>query len=174
MEQGLRQLMQFESREESLMKRILTLCALIAALASVPAAQAQVSSNGSVPTFVRVDVGCADGDQGETVFGVLNVHWLVEFAENDNRIQGNVQMQVQGGDLLGSVTGDKYQASGVTRSRLEGSLQNGQVTEWFTNKIRVVGPGPGNNYVLTEIFRFTVNANGDTTVFVESISEDCK
>ena len=93
---------------------------------------------------------------------------------NGNNVSGKFHFQPQGSDLVGSVTGDVYQATGVTQDHFKGSLQNGQYTETFVNNFRIIGPGPGNNFLAHEVFHITINANGDTTVTFDKFSADCK
>lgn len=93
---------------------------------------------------------------------------------NGNNVSGGVHFQPQGSNLVGSVTGDVYQATGVTQDYFKGSLQNGQYRETFVNNFRIIGPGPGNNFLAHEVFHITVSANGDTTVTFDKFSVDCK
>ena len=62
----------------------------------------------------------------------------------------------------------------MTQDHFKGSLQNGQFTQTFVNNFRIIGQGPGNNFLVHEVFHITINANGDVTVIHDSISVDCK
>jgi len=42
------------------------------------------------------------------------------------------------------------------------------------NNFRIIGQGPGNNFLVHETFHFTINANGNVTAFVDHFSVDCK
>ena len=75
--------------------------------------------------------------------------------------------------MIGSDTGDIYHGTGVTQNEFKGSLQNGQTSFTGVNNFRMIGPGPGNNYLVHETFHVTVNANGDTTVVHDNFSVEC-
>jgi hypothetical protein len=159
------------------MRRIFVLLALatVGLVASVTVAQAKVVENDTilVPGF-SVFIPCANGGVGEVVSGDLQLHVLVTSTVNGNNVSGKEHFQPQGGALVGQTTGDTYHATGVTQDSFQGSLQNGQSTFTFVNNFRIIGPGPGNNFLAHETFHITVNANGDTTVTHDNLSVDCK
>jgi hypothetical protein len=156
------------------MKRILLLCAIAAAVVGVTAAQAEVTQNDRQTIPFDVFIPCANGGAGETVAGTIDLHGLISDRINGNNVSGKFHFQPQGGDLVGAVTGDKYQPTGVTQGTFKGSLQNGQYTETFVNNFRIIGPAPGNNFLVHEVFHITINANGDVTVEHDNFSEECK
>ena len=70
-----------------------------------------------------------------------------------------------------SSTGDKYQAVGIRRVNVNGKVgMEYNIRETF----RIIGPGTGNNYLVTETFHFTVNANGTITASHDSFALECK
>jgi hypothetical protein len=71
-------------------------------------------------------------------------------------------------------TGDKYQATGVTRTSFSMSLQNDQANTTFVNNFRIIGQGPGNKFLVHETAHITINANGTVTVNHDNLSFDCK
>jgi hypothetical protein len=157
------------------MKRILALCAVLAAVVGVLAAQAAVTQNDVKQTILfNPFIPCANGGAGEVVDGTVDLHRLVTATVNGNNIAGKFHSQPQGGDLVGLTTGDKYQPTGVTQGHFKGSLQNGQYTETFVNNFRIIGQGPGNNALVHETFHITINANGVVTVLHDSLSVECK
>ena len=156
------------------MKRILALCAIAVMLVGVTAAYAAVTTNDKQTIAFSVFVPCANGGAGESVDGTINLHVLISFNINGNNVSGKTHFQPQGGDLVGSVTGDKYQPTGVTQDHFKGSLQNGQFNETFVNNFRIIGQGTGNNFLVHEVFHITINANGDVTVIHDNVSVDCK
>jgi hypothetical protein len=156
------------------MKRILALCAIAVMLVSVTAAPAAVTTNDKQTTAFSVFVPCANAGAGESVDGTIDLHTLITSTVNGNNVSGKFHFEPQGGDLVGSVTGDKYQPTGVTQDHFKGSLQNGQFTETFVNNFRIIGQGPGNNFLVHEVFHITINANGDVTVNHDRVSVDCK
>ncbi len=156
------------------MKRILLLCAIAAAVVGVTAAQAAVTVNDKQTEPFSVFIPCANDGAGESVDGTIELHTLITSTVNGNNVSGKFHFQPQGGDLVGSVSGDNYRPTGVTQDHFKGSLQNGQFTETFVNNFRIIGQGPGNNFLVHEVFHITINANGDVTVIHDRVSVDCK
>ena len=74
----------------------------------------------------------------------------------------------------GQITGDTYQATGVSQDRFSGSLVNGQYAATLVNNFRIIGPGKGNNFLVHEVAHITINANGDVTVDFDYQSGECK
>ena len=62
----------------------------------------------------------------------------------------------------------------VTQDEFSGSLVNGQFEETFVNNFRIIGQGPGNNFLIHENAHLTINANGDVTVTHDNFSAVCK
>jgi hypothetical protein len=148
---------------------------LIAAFAAFAApANAAVQVNDKTDINLTVFVPCANGGAGEIVdlFGPL--HTLVTATINGNNVSGYFHFQPQGISGTGETTGDKYQATGVTQESFKSSLQNGQANDTFVNNFRIIGQGPGNNFLVHETLHITINANGTITVFHDNFSVDCK
>jgi len=70
------------------------------------------------------------------------------------------------------VTGDKYQATGITEDKI--TLGPLPVTSTFVNNFYMIGQGPRNNFKVHETFHFTINANGETTAFVDNFRVTCQ
>ena len=79
--------------------------------------------------------------------------------------------QPQGISGQGLTTGDKYQATGVTQDQFNVTV--GQ-EETFVNNFRMIGQGPGNNFLVHETFHITINADGTVTTVVDNFGADCK
>src|SRR5213082_1836238 len=149
---------------------------LFAALAlfTVPAnAAKQVNDRSEID--LTIFVPCAAGGAGELVDLSGPLHTLITFTINGNNVSGTAHFQPQGLSGTGETTGDKYQATGVTKdTSFKLSLQNAQANQTFVNNFRIIGQGPGNNYLVHEVAHVTFNANGTLTVFHDSFSIDCK
>ncbi|PYK95618.1 MAG: hypothetical protein DME40_00370 [Verrucomicrobia bacterium] len=149
---------------------------LFAALAlfTVPAnAAKQVNDMSDIN--LTVFVPCAAGGAGELVDLSGPLHTLITFTINGNNVSGTAHFQPQGLSGTGETTGDKYQATGVTKaSSFKGSFQNGQFTQTYVNNFRIIGQGSGNNFLVHEVLHVTFNANGTVTVFHDNFSIDCK
>ena len=159
------------------MRKLTLLLALVGAmvvLAVTSVIQAAVTTNDSATIPFGVFVPCANGGAGEFVSGSLELHTLVTSTVNGNNVSGKYHYQPQGSDLVGLTTGDTYQATGVTQGTFKGSLQNGQFNDTFVNNFRIIGQGPGNNFLAHQNTHVAVNANGDVTVTHDNLSIECK
>ena len=166
----------FGSGKETMKKNITILMFLFAALGlfTVPANAAK-QVNDTSETNLTVFVPCAAGGAGELVDLSGPLHTLITFTLNGNNVSGTAHFQPQGLSGTGETTGNKYQATGVTKnSSFKLSFQNGQANQTFVNNFRIIGQGPGNNYLVHEVAHITINANGTLTVFHDNFSIDCK
>lgn len=142
------------------MRRILVLVALCATgtLASVSVAQARIVSNETVSYAYSGFVPCANGGAGELVTGTIDAHNLVTSTETGSVDSWQFQFQPRG-SLVGRVTGDTYQLTGVTRGSYEESLWGGEYPETYVSSYQLIGPGPANNLVVREIAHLTWNGD---------------
>jgi hypothetical protein len=154
--------------------RVLVLLALttIGALASLTGAQAQVVTNETVSYAYSGFVPCANGGAGELVTGRIDVHNLVTSTVTENVDSSTFQFQPHG-SLVGRITGDTYQLTGLTRGTYEESLQSGTYTLTYVNTYQLIGRGPGNNLRVREIAHITRNGD-DVVVHHDDWSIECK
>ena len=131
-------------------------------------------TNTSIDVSILVFIPCANGGAGEFVTVSGPLHILTSFNINGNNIRGFGHDQPQGISGIGSITGDKYQATGVTQFEIKGSLTNGQYEFTFINNFRIIGQGPGNNFLVHQTIHETINANGTVTAEVLNSTFDCK
>jgi hypothetical protein len=142
------------------------------ALALPKPAKAEVVQNIVVPFSQDVDIPCANGGAGETVTISGNLHILITFSISANGgVRAKTHFQPQGATGVGAITGDIYRATGVTQFQFNSHVG---YEETFVNNFRIIGPGPGNNFLAHTTAHLTINANGDVTAFVEHFSVDCK
>src|SRR5438105_13026129 len=146
--------------EGKLMKKNTTIIMFAAlALFTVPANAAK-QVNDSTDINLTVFVPCAAGGAGELVDLSGPLHTLITFTINGNNVSGMAHFQPQGLSGTGETTGDKYQATGVTKdSSFKLSFQNGQANQTFVNNFRLIGDGPGKNYLADKEEHITINAN---------------
>ena len=137
-------------------------------------ANSAVQVNNSTDISLSIFVPCAAGGAGEIVDVSGPLHTLITFTINGNEAGGYLHFQPQGISGTGETTGDKYQATGVTRTSFSMSVQNGQANTTFVNNFRIIGQGPGNNFLVHETAHITINANGTVTVNHDNLSIDCK
>jgi hypothetical protein len=157
-------------------KNTITMMILFAALALfIVQANAAKQVNDVSDINLTVFVPCAVGGAGEIVDLSGPLHTLITFTINGNNVSGTAHFQPQGIVGTGETTGDKYQATGVTKdSSFKGSFQNGQFTQTYVNNFRIIGSGSGNNFLVHEVAHITFNADGTLTVFHDNFSIACK
>ena len=159
------------------MKKLLVLSGLIAVLsiAVVSSSSGAPASSSTVSTVFPIDlivfVPCANGGAGEDVALSGNLHDLFHITVNGNSLHVKTHDQPQGISGTGLVTGDKYQATGVTQDEFNTSFG---MEETFINNFRIIGQGPGNNFLVHENFHITINANGTVTASHDNFTVDCK
>jgi len=153
--------------------RVMICLVAVLTILVVPA-NAAVQENDTTDISLTVFVPCAGGGAGEIVDLSGPLHTLISFAINGINVSGYFHFQPQGISGTGESTGTKYQATGVTLESFKNSLQNGQANLTFVNNFRIIGQGPGNNYLVHETMHVTINADGTATVFHDNFSVDCK
>jgi len=135
-----------------------------------------------VPVPFGFFVPCAAGGAGEVVEGGGNLQILMHVTMKGDRVTVKQQFNPQGITATGQTTGDTYQVTGVDQVTFVGIFppappgdpQIGPISNTFTSNFRIIGPGPGNNFLGHITFHTTVNANGDVTTEVDNFSVDCK
>jgi hypothetical protein len=153
--------------------RVMICLVAVLTILAVPA-NAAVQVNDKTDISLTVFIPCAAGGAGEIVDLSGPLHTLISFTINGNNVSGYFHFQPQGISGTGESTGTKYQATGVTLESFKNSLQNGQANLTFVNNFRIIGQGPGNNYLVHETMHVTINADGTATVFHDNFSVDCK
>jgi hypothetical protein len=155
------------------MKRLLVLVAFAAVgiVASMTAAQAAVVVNETESYAYSGFMRCANGGAGELVTGRIDVHNLITSTVNGNFDSWQFQFQPQG-SLVGSITGDTYQLTGLTRAAYKDILRSGVYTFTVVDSYQLIGPGPGNNLLLREIAHVTV-VGDDVVVDHDDFSIEC-
>ena len=151
-----------------------TMCLVVMLAIVIVPANAAVQVNDTTDISLTVFVPCAAGGAGEVVDLSGPLHVLISFTINGNNVSGYFHFQPQGISGTGETTGAKYQATGVTLESFKNSLQNGQANFTFVNNFRIIGQGPGNNFLVHETLHLTINADGTLTVSHDSLSIDCR
>jgi len=156
-------------------KRILVLLTLAIAgmVTSVTAAQAEVVSNYTVSYAYSGFVSCANGGAGEYITGTIDAHNLITSTVNGNVDTWQFQFQPHG-SLVGRITGDTYQLTGLTRGTYTESLQDDHRTLTYVNSYQLIGPGPQNNLFVREIAHVTINDDDEVVIDHDDWSVECK
>jgi hypothetical protein len=140
---------------------------------SVQASASTVTTSTTFPISLTVFVPCAAGGAGENVALSGNLHDLFHVTFDGN---GGFHLDAsdnpQGVSGVGLTTGDKYQGTGITRFDTTNTA-GGTSVFTFVNNFRIVGSGPGNNFLVHENMHVTVNPDGTVTSFHDNFSITC-
>jgi hypothetical protein len=162
------------SRRRGLFIRLSSLTLVLSAVFS-GSARAAVTENDKISfDGFTMFVPCSNGGSGEFVVFTGNLHVLTTFTINGNNVSGKYHFQPEGLTGVGQTTGDKYHGTGGTQGTFKGSLQNGQYQQTDVNNFRLIGQGPGNNFLVHDVVHTTINANGTVSTVVDQHSVDCK
>lgn len=133
--------------------------------------QAATDQNNFFSIDILVFVPCADAGAGEYVELTGELHDLFHVTANANGFHIKGHDNPQGVSGTGLTTGVKYQATGVTQFE-----QNMTVGAQYTsiNNFRIIGQGPGNNYLVHDNFHMTINLHGEVTSYHDNFSVECK
>ena len=155
----------------SLLTMIVLLVALIGPTSAFAAADSFTSSQ-NFPIDILVFVPCAAGGAGELVELTGNLHdvFHVTFTPSGG-FRLSASDNPQGISGIGFTTGAKYQGTGMTRFNFGGRVG---LEETDVNNFRIIGQGPGNNFLVHDNFHITINANGTVTSFHDNFSVECK
>jgi len=115
---------------------------------------------------VFIPLPCA----GENVQLSGSLHVLMfTTISNSNKVTIKFHFQPQGITGLGLTTGDTYQGTGATQGTTTFDDVDGFPFETtMVNNFNIIGYGPGNQSREHDLMHVTVNANGETTAFIES------
>ena len=127
------------------------------------------TTNETVDFSLGVYIPCAD----DLVLLEGKLHILTHVTLANNAIVVKSHYQPQGISGVG-ISGDKYQATGVTQDIFKGSMVNGQFAATSINNFRIIGQRTNNNYLVHATLHTTVNANGEVTATVDQLSVECK
>jgi hypothetical protein len=143
-------------------------------LATTAQASASTVTTSSVfPISLTVFVPCAAGGAGEFVDLSGNLHDLFHVTlDGSGGFHLDASDNPQGVSGVGETTGTKYQGTGVTRFDFSGTA-GGTYVETDVNNFRIIGQGPGNNFMVHDNFHITVNPDGTVTSFHDNFSVTC-
>ena len=149
--------------------------AVVVGICAAGPAKAAVTINEIIPFDSTIFVPCANNGAGESVHLTGFLHVIATMTVNKNNMQVSSHSQPMGVSGEGLTTGVKYQATGVTRSDTTTTIDYGfPYIFTYVNNFRIIGQGPGNNYLVHQNVHLTINANGETTATVDNLKIDCK
>jgi len=156
-------------------RRARTATALAAAALAIAAlGGAEVQENAKIPFELQLEIPCADGGAGDVVTLTGDLHVVTTFTINDNVVRGFFHFQPQEVRGVGEATGETYNATGVTQGQFKASLVDGRAHISTIDNFRIIGQGPGNNFLVHEDVHLTIGSNGDIATVVAHVGVDCK
>ena len=103
-----------------------------------------------------------------------NLHILMTFTENNNRVSGTYHFQPQAAKLVDEF-GRMYSGTGVGRGHFSEPVdETGAVSFSSVDSFKIIGHGKAPNFLVQIVSHMTINANGDVTAEFEKVSEQCK
>lgn len=173
------------------MRRRAPIAVTLAIAAVATACQADVTppaADGARPSFAATEytvnqvfpvdiflwISCANGGLGEYVHLTGELHDQIHYTEVPNgaytfRWHDNPQ----GVSGIGLTTGVKFQGTGVQQARTNAGYLNPREEVTLINNFRIIGPGPGNDYLVHDSYHATFNANGEPTGGHDNFRADC-
>ena len=150
-------------------RSIMFLVFLVSGLLCVTAASAMTVTQKIPFDFVLApEEAC-----GEAIH--LNGTLLAHFSSTETS-SGNVQIgfhfNPQGITGVGLTSGATYHATGVTLGTTTIKAAGG-VSDTFVNSFKIIGNGSAPNFLETDVFHLTMNANGVVTATVERSTIRC-
>lgn len=138
----------------------------------LPARASSETDNQRIPYAFSAFVPCAAGGLGEVVEFEGTLHVVFHVTVNSaGAYHSRMHFQPQGIGGTGLTTGDKYRATGVTQTFVN---ENAGLTSTYVNNFRLVGQGPGNNFLIHQNVHVTFTPDGRLTASVDNLSIECK
>lgn len=157
------------------MKYIRTIAVSLFLLVLVVPAQATVISNEKEDIYFAAYVDCADDGNGEWIEGEGRLHIVIrEGFDGNGGLHYGAHFQPMGLKATGQVTGDRYNANGVTSETTNIGVDGLPFTFTSINNYNLIGVGRGAvKSKLKQTYHVTVNANGDVTTVVDNTRVTC-
>ena len=154
----------------SLLLVMVLMATLLGTTPASAAAETTIVINDRFPVDIEVGVPPCTGDEGLVQLSGY-VHTLLQVttdAQGGFHVIGHSNYESISGITS---SGEKYQAVGIRRVNI-----NGKVGMEYNSRetFLIIAPGSGNNFLVSETFHFTVNANGTMTTSHDSFSMECK
>jgi hypothetical protein len=104
----------------------------------------------------------------------LNGTLLAQFSTTESS-GGNIEVgfhfNPQGITGVGLTSGATYHATGVTLGTT--TIRAGGISDTFVNSFKIIGEGSAQNFLETDVFHLTMNANGVVTATVDRSTIRC-
>ena len=156
--------------------RTLVLCLVVMLAAFVSLANAEVTINEKIPINQTVFVPCANNGTGESLVlgGTLHILSVVNIGPDPGDLKIKQHFQPQGAGGQGTMTGDRYNATGVTPSTMPMTGVGFPYQYTYVHNFRMIGRGNAVNFTVHQTVHVTVNPNGVGTSQVDNFKTECK
>jgi hypothetical protein len=135
-------------------------------------AAATQTQSSRFPIDLTFFVPCANGGLGELVALSGQLHDVFHLTlDGRGGFHVKTHSNPQGVSGVGLTTGTRYRGTGVTQERFNVKIGERNT---FINNFRIVGRGPGNNFLVHENVHLTINANGVASSFHDHFRASCK
>lgn len=130
------------------------------------------SSEELVPYGQVLFVPCSNGGAGEEVALAGSLKIVEHIVYNDHGFTLNYHVVAQGITGVGLSTGEKFQASGGTKSTITGEFgEDGQYSSVFIQQLRIVGQN--TVFKVTYKTKITITPDGKITTSIQDETVDC-
>jgi hypothetical protein len=151
----------------------LLLSPLFAVAAGLPAVAAESSTTVlRVPLDISFFLPCANDGAGEVVKLSGTFTWVFHTTTDEDAGTTHIaSVEFQSGVMgFGETTGDRYVSTFINMFNYNdpAALLSTQQVNY-----RITGPGRGNDALIRIVNHATVNANGEITVAIDELSEEC-
>lgn len=155
------------------MRKLIALIALtsLTTLGIPGTALASVEENFTFPVAGMV----FDDICGETLTHTAGqLHVLISYTENDNRVSGLMHFQPQGAKIVDE-SGRTYSGTGIGMVRFSEPIdETGAVNFTAVDSFKLIGHGDAPNLLEQIVSHVTINANGEVTAEFEFTSQECR
>ena len=150
------------------------LCAGVLLAAMAAPVNAEVVINNTYDYSFLTFVPCANGGDGELVLLEGPRHEQFRLNIGGNQVRSGMHVDMHEVTGVGLTTGDAYRATGGLNSQVMGSIQDGHdYNTTLVGNFLVIGPGPGNNFLVRETFHLRINPDGTVTSSTDHDLERC-
>jgi hypothetical protein len=128
----------------------------------------------SIDSPISLVVPCALQAAGEEVALSGSLHDLFHVTfDGAGHFHFDMHENPQGVSGVGLTSGVKYQGAGGTRFDANGTAGSRFVIT-VVNNLRIIGQGPGNNFMVHDNLHVTVNPDGTVTSSHDNVSTTCQ
>ncbi len=150
------------------MRILLSVLFAVTVLAPATPASAEVLENSVLLPYSMSVLSCS----GEEVQMTGNLHLIYSVIDNGDSLYLRYHSQLQG--VSGTGATGQYHASGVTKDVMDASNASFPFSYTSVYNLRIIGQGPGNNFLVHTVAHVTIGADGEVSADVTSSQAECR